>query len=181
MRKKKEFDPVRAKKRLKVIAIALGVMIVTLFYFKLQDAVKGNGAPKEVNEITKIMDNQLDSIIRNEFPPQSKVLLTREWEQYTVENDKQRKMRREKEYLELKLKDISNQKQLEKDEKQIHKLEEKYDEIKNQREYGRSVVIEMPNDTVMYASQVMDIQCKSSSLIFKTRQHKSYNPKDIIK
>ena len=90
-------------------------------------------------------------------------------------------MRREKEYLELKLKDISNQKQLEKDEKQIHKLEEKYDEIKYQREYGRSVVIEMPNDTIMYASQVMDIQCESSSLILKTRQHKSYNPKDIIK
>ena len=179
--KKKEFDPVRAKKRLKVITVILGVMIVTLFYMRLQNSIKGKDTAMEMNEITSIMDRQLDSIIVNNFPPQSKVLIAREWEQYTIENEKQRKLRQKKEYLEYKLKDHTDAKKQEKEEKQIQKLEEKYDDVKTEREYGRSVVIEMPNDTIMYASQVMDIKCEKSSLILKTRQHKTYKPKDIIK
>lgn len=168
---RKPVTPQVAVMRLKIIAYCIVGMILFILASRCSSR---NKKPESAlrTDIDIVMDRQLDSLIRIEFPKNSELIFVGEREYMEISNVEKDNLEFKKNLLEFRMASESyDQNELDKLEKEIKKLQEKYDSKQRKYAYYRRVKIDMKNDTIVSCIQRTDEDLENSFLFMRSKKY----------
>ena len=119
------------------------------------------------------MDRQLDSLVAADYGREATILHCGEYERLDDESEKNKEIRQKKEILKFKTENTYDDKEYQKNQNDIEKLEKRYKKNSKSYSYYRPTTIQKDDTTKIYAYQRMDDKMKSSTLVYKTKNTKT--------